>query len=264
MKVLTGSGRVLCALALFLLNSFGLGLLAQSQPTMIDPTLQVFGEAVGAPLLAEWKVTNATEVAMTIYVERNFVQTVEPFNYPYVAGAEGAYERFCWGGTCFPYGADSSPGPLALTLQPGDTTGLNFIGTEEWFIADYYPNGVAGVTALEYCFIPTGQGQDELCHTVLYCADAENCVLGVQEMKTEISGFAPNPVVGLAGLAYTAPNGGHLVFLDLTGRAVKRIALNEGRGVLWINGEEFDPGVYMYALEVAGQLSQSRKLVIEH
>jgi hypothetical protein len=83
-------------------------------------------------------------------------------------------------------------------------------------------------------------------------------------METEIAGFAPNPVVGLAGLAYTAPNGGHLVFLDLTGRAVKRIALNEGRGVLWINGEEFDPGVYMYALEVAGQLSQSRKLVIEH
>lgn len=233
-------------------------------PTMITPPEQVLGEADGDPLLAEWKVTNATEVAMTIYVERNFVQTVEPFNYPYVAGAEGSYERFCWGGTCFPYGADSSPISLAFTLQPGDTTGVNAIGTEEWFIADYYPNGIAGLSALEYCFIPTGQGMATTCHTVLYCVDNEECSVGVNDLQAEFSGFSPNPVVGLAGLSYTAPEGGDLVLFDSMGRTVKRIPLNQGRGALWINGEEFDAGVYMYALDVAGSLSQTGRLLIEH
>jgi len=248
------------SLAFFEVNST----LAQNSPTIIDAPEQVFGEATGEPLVAEWKVTNATDVSLTIYVERHFVQTVEPFNYPYVAGSEGAYERFCWGGTCFPYGTDSSPGPLALTLAPGDTTGYNAIDQEEWLIADYYPNGIAGLTAIEYCFIPTGQGMEEYCHTVLYCADVEDCAVGVEQLnRVEIQHFAPNPVVGLAGLAYSTPQGGNLVFMDLTGRAVKTIVLNCGPGVLWINGSEFAPGVYLYALESDGVLSHARKLVIE-
>ena len=53
-------------------------------------------------LEAEWFVTNATESAMTLSVQRNIMQTVENMNLPYEIGAEGAYERFCWGGTCYP------------------------------------------------------------------------------------------------------------------------------------------------------------------
>ena len=58
-------------------------------------------------LVAEWFVTNATENAMTLYVERNVLQSVDPLNLPYALNARGAYERFCWG-TCYPYGSASS------------------------------------------------------------------------------------------------------------------------------------------------------------
>ena len=93
------------------------GILAQG-PTLLDAVEVVEGSPTDTVMVAEWYVTNATENAMTLYVERNVLQVVDPMNLPYEAGAEGAYERFCWGGTCYPYGTGSSALPLALTLEP--------------------------------------------------------------------------------------------------------------------------------------------------
>ena len=111
------------------------------EPTLIDPVDIVEGLPTDEALEAEWFVTNATENPMTLTVSRNVLQTVETMNLPYEVGGVGAYERFCWGGTCYPYGTASSAVNLALTLAPNDTTGINAFGAEDWLIADYYPNG---------------------------------------------------------------------------------------------------------------------------
>jgi len=234
-------------------------------PTLIDPIEVVEGTPSDTVMVAEWFVTNASENPMTLFVERNVLQVVETMNLPYVAGNDGAYERFCWAGTCYPYGASSSALSLAITLEPGDTTGINAFGAEDWMIADYYPNGVAGVTALEYCFKATQQGVPEVCQTVLFCAGAAEgeCVVSVDnERSAGFEALAPNPVVGYSALSYLAPEGGHLLILDLTGREMKRVPLAPGRGTVWIDADDFDPGVYLHAFESGGRILQTRKFSV--
>lgn len=235
---------------------------AQAQgPVLIEPVDVVEGLSTDEALEAEWLVTNATANPMTIGVTRTILQSVDNLNLPYEAGAPGAYERFCWGGTCYPYGTAQSANSLAFTLAANDTTGVDAIGTEEWLIADYYPNGEDGATAIEYCFVPTQQGVPSVCHTVLFCAgiDGEDCVLSVPEAEVELAGLAPNPVEGISSLTYRAPEGGVLRFLDLTGRTVKSVVLAPGQGAVWVDASDFAPGTYLYALEVHGRIGQARK-----
>ena len=239
---------------------------AQAQgPTLIDPVMVVESDNLDSVMVAEWLVTNATESAMTLSVQRNIIQTVDPFNLPYDIESEGAYERFCWGGTCYPYGTGSSVATFSVTLAPGDTTGLNFAGSPDWLVSDYYPNGVAGATALEYCFEAAEQGVPQVCHTVLFCAGMEpgECVLSVDEsVGLQLGSLSPNPVVGISALTYTAPAGGAMHILDLTGRTLKSVVLAPGSGSVWIDGTEFAPGTYLYALETAGHISQTRKFSV--
>ncbi|MBL6646298.1 MAG: hypothetical protein ISP55_07590 [Flavobacteriales bacterium] len=240
------------------------GLLAQG-PTLIDAVEVVEGSPTDTVMVAEWLVTNASESPMTLYVERNVLQVVDPMNLPYQAGAEGAYERFCWGGTCYPYGTGSSALPLALTLAPMDTTGINSFGAEDWLISDYYPNGVSGVTALEYCFKATQQGVPEVCHTVLFCTGVEEgeCVASLgQEQQPGFEPLAPNPIVGRSVLTYFAPEGGNLVVMDLTGKTVKSVPLAPGRGMVWMDASEFAPGVYLHALQQNGRILQAHKFSV--
>ena len=234
------------------------------EPTLIDPVDIVEGLPTDEALEAEWFVTNATENPMTLTVTRNVLQTVETMNLPYEAGAAGAYERFCWGGTCYPYGTASSAVGLALTLEPNDTTGINAFGAEDWLIADYYPNGESGATAIEYCFDAIQQGVATVCHTVVFCTgiETQDCVLSVSESEVELQGLAPNPMEGISSLTYRAPQGGVLRFLDLTGRTVKSVVLAPGQGAVWVDGADFAPGTYLYALETAGHISQARKFSV--
>lgn len=257
--------KALCILATLLSGTaLSLSVLAQG-PTLIDPVSVVESDNTDSVMVANLLLTNATESPITLYVERSVFQAVEPMNLPYVSGEEGAYERFCWGGTCYPYGTESSVLSLALTLAPGDTTGINAFGAEDWLVSDYYPNGVAGSTALEYCFRATQSGVPTVCHTILFCAATEpgECVLSVDEPRgLELGALAPNPVVGVSALPYRAPQGGTLHIVDLTGRTLKSVPLAPGSGSVWIDGDELAPGTYLYALEASGRIGQARKFSV--
>ena len=258
-----------CSLFLLVMSGlcgwFSSHLLAQG-PTLIDPVELVESEGADELMVAEWLVTNATENPLTLYVERHVLQAVEPFNLPYVAvGADtlGARERFCWGGSCFNWGTDTSPLVSALTLNPGDTTGTDEWGTEFWLTADYDPLGVEGTTVLEYCLKATQQGVPEVCHAVQFCAGPGGCVLAVEEKEPmSLGSMAPNPVTGISAVSYDAPQGGRLLIVDLTGRTVKSTALAPGSGSVWIDGQELAPGTYLYALEVEGRIGQVRKFSV--
>ena len=123
--------KVMCQAVMLAIGMLGVTAAQAQGPTLIDPVMVVESDNLDSVMVAEWLVTNATESAMTLSVQRNIIQTVDPFNLPYEIGAEGAYERFCWGGTCYPYGTGSSVAALSLNLAPGDTTGLNAFGSPD-------------------------------------------------------------------------------------------------------------------------------------
>jgi hypothetical protein len=250
-RYLAGMNRAgfLSALAVFCAAA------ATAQPTLVDPVDAVTGSLSNpddTELQAHWDVTNATDAPMGLMVTRSILQAVEPYNLPYTAGAPGAYDRFCWGPLCYNYGtAASNPsGAFLVTLQPGETNTS--------FISDYYPAGIAGVTAFQYCFHPVGDIAAGACHTVLYCVDAASCAVGIEEPKApmlELAAWA-----GQVAAQVQLPEGerARLRVHAATGAVVDEVALG-GSGSVFLDAERWAPGVYIVVVETASGLRAEAK-----
>ena len=144
-----------------------------AQPTIIAPSDTIFAaldtlnELHSGEISLHWDVVNESNSEMTLMCTRNFIETVDPYNYPYVQSlpespVEGAYEKFCWGPLCYNYGTDASStnSSLLVNLPAG--------ATDTTFIAYYYPNNVLGTTTIEYCFHPVDDVAAGSCHQITY------------------------------------------------------------------------------------------------
>jgi hypothetical protein len=218
-----------------------------AQPTLVDP-IEVFEGSLDDPANEEialhWDVTNLTDDTLSLMVTRNIIQLVSPYNLPYNQDVPGAYDRFCWGPLCYDYGQYSSfttEGYL-VELLPNET--------DSTFIADYYPAGVAGVTALEYCFHPVEDVAAGTCQQVLYCLDAENCALNVNESTIESSPLFPQPVTGLSSFPYqlNGASRAELTIHNAAGQLVEQQTLRAQQGVVYIDAAAYPTGMYVLAL----------------
>lgn len=237
----------------------------KGQATLIEP-VEVFEGSLSDPendeISLHWDVTNLTNDTLDLMVFRNIIQAVDVLNLPYEEGEPGAYDRFCWGPLCYPIGAVSSNTSenLLVTILPG--------GVDTTFICDYYPAGIAGVTALEYCFSPVDNFNASVCHTVLFCLDAENCALGTTEEESTIEWghITPQPVRGLSTLSYELKSGqpGAVKIFNAAGQEVWSKTVNASRGLIYINGNDFSEGLYFLSLDIEGVEVQTQKFIIQH
>ena len=79
--------KVTCQAVMLAIGMLGVTAAQAQGPTLIDPVMVVESDNLDSVMVAEWLVTNATESAMTLSVQRNVIQTVDPFNLPYEIGA---------------------------------------------------------------------------------------------------------------------------------------------------------------------------------
>jgi hypothetical protein len=238
---------------------------AIAQPTLVDP-IEVFEGSLDDPENAEiaihWDVTNLTEDTLTLKVTRNIEQLVSPYNLPYDEDNEGAYDRFCWGPLCYPFGTFSSFDSefYLVTLAPEET--------DTTFIADYYPAGVAGVTALEYCFHPVDDIDAGTCQMVLYCLDADNCALNVNEPNAAITSepVFPQPVTGISSFPYhlNGATSATMTIFDGSGRTIEEAQLSAQHGVVYIDAAEWDAGIYIITLQTREGEGISERFVVNH
>ena len=161
-----------------------------AQIEFVNPpdTVYVALDTLGTGALeVHWDVVNNGNGPVELMVTRFLVDTVSPFNYPYIAENEGAHERFCWGPSCFQYGTDASPNNPAFFVS------LDSAETDTTFRGDYVPYGVTGPTTIRYCFHPPGQISSGVCHQVTYFA-VETASLG-EAVVRPFEGFElwPNP-----------------------------------------------------------------------
>ena len=254
--------------SLFIAVSMNFCLLAGTaiaQPSLVDP-IEVFEGSLSDPENAEiaihWDVTNLTEDTLQLQVTRYISQLVSPYNLPYVEENEGAYDRFCWGPLCYPFGTFSSFDDdfYLVSLAPEET--------DSTFIADYYPAGVAGVTALEYCFHPVNDVDAGTCQMVLFCLDAENCALDVGEETPAVSGEAifPQPVVGISSFPYhlNGANSATMSIFDSNGREVETAQLTSQHGVVYIDASLWESGFYILTLTTNEGTGISERFVVAH
>jgi hypothetical protein len=256
---------------LILASTFSLVGSLAAQPTIIAPSDTIFAalDTLNAlhsgEISIHWDVVNELDLEMTLMCTRSFIDTVSPYNYPYVQSlpespVEGAYEKFCWGPLCYNYGTDASSTNASLLVN------LPSGATESTFIAYYYPHDVLGTTTHEYCFHPVGDTTAGSCHQITYVITATSAIENEQENLdfSSIATVYPNPLEGTGWLEYNLRIGdiGNVVFRDLAGKEIMRESGLVLSGKIAIDSDKFPQGLCFCTLEIDGIPVRTERLVV--
>lgn len=208
-------------------------------------------------LEVHWDVVNNGNDPVELMVTRFLVDTVSPFNYPYIAENEGAHERFCWGPSCFQYGTDASPN------NPSFFVSLDSAETDTTFRGDYVPYGVAGPTTIRYCFHPPGQISAGVCHQVTYFA-VETASLG-EAVDRPFEGFElwPNPAQDMVRLQWSQPVVGELEFRNLVGQLKRSERIPAGARSHEVSLSDLAPGIWLVSFRSEGHVVSTQRLFVD-
>ena len=204
----------------------------------------------------QWDVVNETDAPLNLMVTRGLLATVTPFNYPYVDGAEGSYERFCWGPSCFNYGTDASPENPAflVNLNPGDTTST--------FVSDFYPNGVVGTSTIRYCFHEVGAQSAGVCHAITFVVEGTVGVVEAPAPLASVTSLSPNPATDEVTVSFDRPIRGVLEFRNLVGQVHKTEPIAENGLQQTFSLDGMSSGIWLVTYKVDGVAASTKRLVI--
>ena len=217
--------------------------LAQSPVTFIEAADTVVGY-LDVPeddvLSIHLDVQNTSEDTLVLMASRMYVDTVSPYNYPWVFSNEGAYDRFCWGPLCYNFGTDQSSTTNAsslVTMAPGEVNTT--------LVTDYYHAGIVGMSTLRYCLHEMGQDPEAgSCHDITFRIEQ---ALDVQEVAIELAFNRLNEQTWSFDLA--GATSGTFRVVDLQGRAVFEQALNAPSGQIQLPTDRFPAAPYIMAIE---------------
>ena len=237
--------------------------IAQPEITVETDTIYVALDTIQTnEISTHWVVANNQFGTQELMCSRNFVDVVDPYNYPYIQSTEenpvpGSYEKFCWGPICYNYGADES------SSNEGFIVSIPQNQADSTFIAYFYPNDVVGISTIEYCFHPVGNENIGSCATITYVVSATADVNEIIEQSSH-SVVYPNPVIDNGMIDYSIPTGakGEIVTRDITGKEVVRFTSLTSNGVVIIDGAELTPGLYFSTLEVNGIATSTKRFVV--
>ena len=203
---------------------------------------------------AYWDVTNVGEKSLDVLVTRSFMEMADPFNFPYVEDGPGSYERFCWGPLCYPFGtvASADQGSALVTLAPADTN--------DTFKADFYPNGVSGVTTIKYCYQTPGNASNAVCHEVTFVVDATS---DVTELSSSVAcSLMPNPATDVVTLSMDRALDGVVEFRNLVGQVAMRERIQPGVTQQAVSLDGLTEGIWLVSVAAEGRVLATQRLVI--
>jgi len=214
---------------------------------IVSQTLEEVGPL--GEMVADWHVQNISNNTLSVRCSRNVMQEVS-----------GSENYFCWG-VCFTATTDVSPVQIAQSMPGGSVN--------DTFYAHYRPNGNVGQTTVEYCFFDNGNSEDRICQLVTYCADMEECVVGIRETASHQPGLtiAPSLLSGIGKVVYSLPEGmrsAEIEIFSASGQIVQRAVVTGQNGMILLNGQDFSNGVYLVRLKAQGQLLGFSRLVVSH
>jgi hypothetical protein len=195
---------------------------------------------------AQWDVINISGTQRDLSCRRRVIQSVP-----------GTLHQFCWGTSCGPWGTDDVTIPEIVTLSDGDTTNS--------FHCKYQHNGNAGQSIVQYCWFDAGDFGSDLCYNVNFCVDGE-CIVGVEETPSaHFTAITPNPVHSLSAFEYSLtskPSDAAICIYDQMGKLVKRTSIQTKNGLILLDAQEFENGIYFCQLVDAGRIVQVQRMVV--
>jgi len=146
-----------------------------------------------------------------------------------------------------------------VTLEPGQTSNS--------FYAKYRHYGNAGDGVYSYCFFNDADPTQEFCYEVSYLVAATVNVNESVKLQGEITSVTPNPVVNKGTIAYQFtgnPSDASLTMYNMLGAVVKKVKLINKQGLVIIDANEYENGIYFCAIQNEGKVFQTSRIVISH
>jgi hypothetical protein len=220
------------------------GLQAQNSLSVLSIDNAVWGSAEVTLMQTVGTVENTNGLGpIAVRAERITIDTIP-----------GTQNYFCWE-QC--YEPPISISPTTITLDPGQRM--------DQFYADYKPNGIAGVSTLQYCFYDDTNHADSACVTVRFTASP----LGVQDVfrgnQSGISESYPNPAKTFANINYALNSGwskAEITVFSMLGSKVKNVNLTGDQGTLKMDVANLPSGMYFYTLSVDGKGISTKKMLV--
>ena len=218
-------------------------------------TVQVSLDTLVSPdVQAYWDVTNVGEESLDVMVTRSFMEMADPFNFPYVRRRARIVRALLLGTLVLPvwHRGVGRPRFGFGHLAPADTNNT--------FKADFYPNGVAGVTTIKYCFQTPGDPENAVCHEVTFVVDATS---DVTELSTGVvCSLMPNPATDMVTLSMDRALDGVVEFRNLVGQVAKRERIQAGVTQQAVNLDGLTEGIWLVSVASEGRVLATQRLVI--
>ena len=163
-----------------------------------------------------------------------------------------AINDFCWT-SCYDPSTNVSPFGIAV---PAGATDTNFV--------THYTHGEEfdGTSTYKFVFFDQNNPNDSAFFTVNF-----NITVGINEAKANavLSAAYPNPSANFYSIKYDLNEyvqTAKLVMFDMLGKVVKDVAVNDKQGVLKVNVEDLNAGVYFYSFVVNNKAISTKKIVV--
>lgn len=138
--------------------------------------------------------------------------------------------------------------------------------------ADFVPSLVKAVQELSKENEEFKNEIAELKAMVANLAPGKNGSTAEAENKISLSSVSleqnvPNPLAGSTSIGYFIPSNMHnaqLIVTDMSGKLIKQITLQNGKGNITIDASTLSAGTYNYSLMVNGKVVASKKMVVSH
>ncbi len=192
-------------------------------------------------------LTNNSVDKDTIMITRRFIQILPDVTH-----------YFCWG-LCYMPNTDSIYSPSGfVVLEPGQTT------TEDAFSGHYMPNGVVGISLVEYTFFNRNDEGERVTVVAKYVTTPDAIAENIFNNIT-VSEVYPNPATNFVNIDYELPgevNVASVKIVNLLGSIVMEQQVDTRNNNLRMNISELDGGIYFYSLFVNGEIYSTKKFVV--
>ncbi len=213
----------------------------------LGDTVVIAGDPADEELIFHAILTNNGDDLDTIKVRRRYIHLIE-----------GSSHQLCWG-LCYAPNSDSIfVSPQYVVLESGQSSG------EFDFSGHYFPDGIIGISLIEYTFFNINNEDEEITVVVKYTTSPDGIIDQIMA-DGFVSDIYPNPATHFINLDYeltSKVNNANIRIMNLLGSVVKNVEIDKNSTGLRLDISTLTNGVYFYSVIINNEVYKTKKLIV--